>query len=230
MLKRRARASELLKSRFMAIDHELRRDQRSGPMMMEPVGGMDRVVGGFMAQGRAPACARARRFSRCWCATVASSGLPRNGKRKQMSADYCLNCIPMHLLAGIEHNFPNDYAAGSRPFRRGKLFKIGLQMKERFWEREGIYGGISWTLQDIRRSGIRRTASTGKKGVMLGGVHLRSVLRAKIRATCPRRSASNSAIRAGREDSPRLRQLHRKRRERRVAPDESHARLRGAMG
>ena len=51
-----------------------------------------------------------------------------------MQADYCLNCIPMQLLAGIENNFPPEYAGGFTAIQRGKLFKIGLQMKERFWE------------------------------------------------------------------------------------------------
>ncbi len=60
-------------------------------------------------------------------------------------ADFCLTCIPMHLLARIEHNFPPDYADALGAVPHGKLFKIGLQMKQRFWESEGIYGGISWT-------------------------------------------------------------------------------------
>ena len=66
-----------------------------------------------------------------------------------MQADYYLNCIPMQLLAGIENNFPPEYSSGFTAVQRGKLFKIGLQMKERFWERERRHGGISWTMQDI---------------------------------------------------------------------------------
>ena len=31
----------------------------------------------------------------------------RDGEMVTTSADYCLTCIPMHLLAGIDHNFPN---------------------------------------------------------------------------------------------------------------------------
>ncbi len=51
---------------------------------------------------------------------------------------------------------------------RGTLFKIGFQMKERFWEKEQIFGGISWTTQDVTQiwypcHGIHR-----QKGVVLG--------------------------------------------------------------
>jgi monoamine oxidase len=50
----------------------------------------------------------------------------------------------------------------------GKLFKIGLQMKQRFWESEGIYGGISWTLQDIMQLWYPAHGIHRQKGVMLG--------------------------------------------------------------
>ena len=92
----------------------------------------------------------------------------KDGAYVTSRADYCLNCIPMHLLAGIEHNFPADYAAGFTAIPRGKLFKIGFQMNERFWEREGIYGGISWTLQDIQQIWYPAHGIHRKKGVVLG--------------------------------------------------------------
>ena len=55
-------------------------------------------------------------------------------------------------------------------------------MKERFWEREGIYGGISWTLQDIQQIWYPAHGIHRQKGVVLGGVHLRSERRREIRA------------------------------------------------
>ena len=41
-------------------------------------------------------------------------------------------------------------------------------MKERFWEREGIYGGISWTLQDIQQIWYPAHGIHRQKGVVLG--------------------------------------------------------------
>jgi monoamine oxidase len=160
-------AHELLRSRFMYLMSFTELDDQSA-MMMEPVGGMDRIIDGFMAKiGE-----RVKTHSQVESIQTGPSGVDvryrYRGQRINAHADFCLTCIPMHLLAGIDHNFPREYSDGFTAVPRGKLFKIGLQMKERFWEREGIYGGISWTMQDIMQlwypvHGIHR-----QKGVMLG--------------------------------------------------------------
>ncbi len=158
--------SELLKSKFMLIMSFGETDDQAA-MMMEPVGGMDRVVAGFMRKvGHL-----VQLESQVQRIRVLPKGVEvtyrRNSEYVTTRADYVLNCIPMHLLAGIEHNFPADYAAGFTSVPRGKLFKIGLQMKERFWEREGIYGGISWTLQDIQQVWYPAHGIHRQKGVVL---------------------------------------------------------------
>jgi monoamine oxidase len=165
-LKKPLSPSELLKSKFMFIMSFGETDDQAA-MMMEPVGGMDRVVAGFMRKvGHL-----VQLESQVQKIQVGERGAEvtyrRNGQYVKAKADYVLNCIPMHLLAGIEHNFPKTYAAGFTAVPRGKLFKIGLQMKERFWEREGIYGGISWTLQDIQQIWYPAHGIHRKKGVVL---------------------------------------------------------------
>jgi monoamine oxidase len=165
-LKKPLSPSELLKSRFMQVMSFGETDDQAA-MMMEPVGGMDRVVAGFMRKvGHL-----VQLESQVQKIHVGDRGCEvtyrRNGQYVKAKADYVLNCIPMHLLAGIEHNFPKDYAAGFTAIPRGKLFKIGLQMKERFWEREGIYGGISWTLQDIQQIWYPAHGIHRQKGVVL---------------------------------------------------------------
>jgi monoamine oxidase len=159
--------SELLKSKFMLIMSFGETDDQAA-MMMEPVGGMDRIVAGFMRKvGHL-----VQLESQVQRIRVLDRGVEvtyrKDGEYVTSRADYCLNCIPMHLLAGIEHNFPADYAAGFTAIPRGKLFKIGFQMNERFWEREGIYGGISWTLQDIQQIWYPAHGIHRKKGVVLG--------------------------------------------------------------
>jgi monoamine oxidase len=159
--------SELMRSRFMYVMSFGESDDQSA-MMMEPVGGMDRVVAGFMA--KVGDCVRTH--SQVEAVRLTDNGVDvvyrHKGKRTLVQADYCLNCIPMQLLAGIENNFPPEYAGGFTAIQRGKLFKIGLQMKERFWEREGIYGGISWTMQDIVQLWYPAHGIHRDKGVMLG--------------------------------------------------------------
>jgi monoamine oxidase len=158
---------ELLKSQFMAIMGFGETDDQAA-MMMEPVGGMDRVPAGFLRKiGHL-----VQYHSQVQRIRVLDKGgvevtYRRDGEYTTVKADYVLNCIPMHLLAGIEHNFPKETAAGFLAVPRGKLFKIGLQMKERFWEKEGIYGGISWTTQNIQQIWYPAHGIHRKKGVVL---------------------------------------------------------------
>jgi monoamine oxidase len=165
-LKQPLDAQELLHSGFMYV-MAFGENADQSAMMMEPVGGMDRVVAGFMAKVGKHVKLRSQvesvRVNDNGVEVVYRSG----GERTQLQADYCLNCIPLHIMAGIDNNFPADYARGLGAIQRGHLFKIGLQMKERFWEREGIYGGISWTMQDIAQVWYPAHGIHRRKGVML---------------------------------------------------------------
>ncbi len=137
-------------------------------MLMEPVGGMDRIVTAFVGQLRKPVTLNAI-VERIWLKDNGVEIVYRlKGRQRVVQADYCLNSIPTHLVAGLEHNFPADYAAGLTAIPRGKLAKIGLQAKERFWEREGIYGGISWTMQDIQQIWYPAHGIHRQKGIVLG--------------------------------------------------------------
>jgi monoamine oxidase len=158
---------ELLQSKFMNLMSFGEMDDQSA-MMMEPVGGMDRVPAAFLRHVghmvRLHAQVEAIQLKERGVRVVYHT----RGARTVIDADYCLNCIPMHLMSGIEHDFPADYAAGLSAVPRGRLFKIGFQMKERFWERENIYGGISWTSQDIQQLWYPPHGIHRQKGVMLG--------------------------------------------------------------
>ena len=66
--------------------------------------------------------------------------------------------VPKSALLGVEGDVrtlpadqgggwqvgPADYSGAFTAVGRGKLLKLGLQASERFWEREQIYGGISF--------------------------------------------------------------------------------------
>jgi monoamine oxidase len=167
VLKAPLEGRELLKSQYMAIMNFGETDDQAA-MMMEPVGGMDRVPAGFLRKiGHL-----VQYHSQVQRIRVLQKGgvevtYRRDGEYTTVKADYVLNCIPMHLLAGIEHNLPKEQAAGFLAVPRGKLFKIGLQMKERFWEKEGIYGGISWTTQNIQQVWYPAHGIHRQKGVVL---------------------------------------------------------------
>jgi monoamine oxidase len=166
VLKQPLSPSELMKSRFMYIMSFGETDDQAA-MMMEPVGGMDKIVSAFMSKVGHLVQLESQ-VQKVW---LRDRGVEvnyrRNGEVVSARADYVLNCIPVQLLAGIENNFPREYVAGLTAVPRGKLFKIGLQMKERFWEKEGIYGGISWTLQDIQQIWYPAHGIHRQKGVVL---------------------------------------------------------------
>lgn len=139
-----------------------------GEPLMEAVGGMDNIVKGFVRNITSPLLLNAQVQS----IQLKSNGVDiiynRNGERKKISADYCFNCIPSHLMAGIPNNLPEDYRKGLNSLGRGYGFKLALQMKERFWEREGIYGGTTFTSQRIGEIWYPSNNIHGKKGVVLG--------------------------------------------------------------
>ena len=158
---------ELLKSTSMMAQMTFGEEADQAAMMMEPAGGMDQVVAGFLRRVEP----NLRLHAMVESVQIKESGVRviyhARGEQTVIDADYCLNCIPVQLLAGIDNNFPDDYAAALLLIPRGKMAKMGFQMKERFWEREGIYGGISWTSQDIQQVWYPSHGIHRQKGVVL---------------------------------------------------------------
>ena len=130
--------SRLIGSTFTANEGE------TGPMLMQPVGGMDMVVQGFTRKLGDKVIYGAPVVG----VQVKEDGVEvaydHGGSRHSIAADYCFNCIPAHLMTGIPNNYPQDYLASMRSIRRGEAYKSAFQAKTRFWEDEDIYGGISW--------------------------------------------------------------------------------------
>jgi monoamine oxidase len=140
----------------------------TGPVLLQPVGGMDRIIAGFTRQLDSKISYNAAVTS----VQLKDNGVDvvyeQKGRRHLIQADYCFNCIPAHLMTGIEHNFPADYVRAMKTVRRGEAYKAAFQAKERFWEAEGIYGGISWTNQPIRQIWYPPHGIFKQKGVILG--------------------------------------------------------------
>lgn len=196
--------SELMKSRFMYLMAFGETHEQSA-MLMEPVGGMDRIVAGFMKKIGHLVELNSQVQSIELQAQGVAITYRRDGRIHSASADFCLNCIPMHLLAGIRHNFPSDYASGFTAIPRGKLFKIGFQTKERFWESEGIYGGISWTMQDIQQIWYPSHGIHRRKGVILGAYTFDSDAAERFARLAPA-ERFDLAIRQGEKIHPNYRQ------------------------
>jgi len=167
---------ELLKSSY--VNRLLNANEgETGPILFQPVGGMDKIITGFVKT-------MPERVYYNAIVTAVELGddsvniaYRYKGMENSIKADYCLNCIPTHLMSGITHNFPREYTDAMLYVRRGEAYKSAYQAKERFWEKEDIYGGISWVNQPIRQIWYPPHGMFKEKGVILssydfgGGMH-----------------------------------------------------------
>jgi len=160
--------NEILKSDFWRYRMHFGDGEDQAPPLLQAKGGMDNIPKAFIRNITSPMLTNAQvksiRLKEDGVAVV----YQHDGQHKEIQADYCLNCIPKHLLVGIDNNVPDEYLTALKSIGRGKLYKIGIQMSERFWERESIYGGISWTSQEIEQLWYPPHNVHGQKGVMLG--------------------------------------------------------------
>ena len=137
--------------------------------MLQPVGGMDRIVDAFMREvGDAVERRAAVQEIRLRETGVEVAYAGARGELRAVHADYCLNNMPAHLVVGLRHNLPARYVRALSAPGRGSLFKLAFQAKHRFWEDEQIYGGISWTSQDITQIWYPPHGIHGRSGVILG--------------------------------------------------------------
>ncbi|MEX0737846.1 MAG: FAD-dependent oxidoreductase [Pseudohongiella sp.] len=145
----------------------LENEGETAPMLMQPTGGMDNIIKGFTRQ------LDGKIEYHAMVAGVYDHGnmvhvlYDKDGERHRLEADYVFNCIPAHLMVGIDANFPEEYRTAMKQIRRGEAFKGAFQMKQRFWEDEEIYGGITWTNQPIRQIWYPFHGLLKQKGVML---------------------------------------------------------------
>ena len=155
-------------SSFWTFGSTLTENPDWGEPLMEVKGGMDGIVKGFVRNIKSPIVINAQ----VQAIELQSDGVDvvynHEGQRKMYSADYVFNSIPTHFMPGIPNNLPDEYRAGLAALKPGNFFKIGLQMKERFWEDEGIYGGATMTNQAISEIWYPSHDIHSQKGVVLG--------------------------------------------------------------
>lgn len=142
--------------------------------VLQPVGGMDMITRALAAQlpGRIQTDSQViaiRTSDRKVEVTYR-----KDGATHTVSGDYCLDSIPGQLLSGVDNNFSNGFRKLLAKRPRGTISKVALQMGERFWEKEGVYGGISWTDRDIGQIQYPSHGYGQRKGILIGGYYLAS--------------------------------------------------------
>ena len=140
------------------------------PTMLQPVGGMDQIARAFERLIRSDirygavvsAIRRVGAGVRIEYRSAGSSTL------SAIDADYCICTIPLPVLAEIETDLSPDHKLAVIGTRYLKAVKLAFQSDRRFWEEDQIYGGTSWTSQDITQIWYPSTGFHGRKGVVLG--------------------------------------------------------------
>ena len=140
--------SSLLSAKFWNSDAmEESFDQQ--PVMLQPVGGMDRIpaafekhVGHLVERG-----AQVTKIEQTDAGITVT--YQHKGKAKQASADYCICALPLIIVRGIDADFAPDVAAAIKTPDYSSVGKLTWESR-RFWEQDfHIYGGLSPTRSEI---------------------------------------------------------------------------------
>jgi monoamine oxidase len=145
-------------------------DWSSQPTMMQVAGGMDRLPAALAARlgnriTYGAAVREIRQGERGVWAIYADAG----GRPQRVDADYCVSTIPLPVLTDIQKDLSAPVRAAIAAARYDGAGKIGMQFKRRFWETDDeIYGGRSWTDQEVGQIIYPSHGFTTNKGVLVG--------------------------------------------------------------
>lgn len=166
---------ELISETFWQLRQDYGQGLDQQPTMLQPVGGMDRIGRAFEQQLAADIVYEAVVGEiRKTANGVRIVYQDRFGAMSGIDADYCLCTIPATVLRNIANDFSAAHLSAISNFQYSSAGKIAFQSR-RFWEQDhNIYGGISWTTQDITQiwypnQGFGRDAGVIVGAYMFGG-------------------------------------------------------------
>lgn len=140
------------------------------PTMLQPVGGMDAIPRAFvqrvghLIQYRA-VVTQIRKTERGVRIVYRPAG---DGAERSVEGAYCICTIPAPVLVDIDSDLAPAYKQTLASMRYSRAAKLGFQAR-RFWEVEQfIYGGISWTDEDINQIWYPTAGIHRDQGVLLG--------------------------------------------------------------
>ena len=139
--------------------------------MFQPVGGMDQFPKGFQRK-----LGDVIQFdSEVMSIRQSDTGVTvaykntKTGATRQVTADYCVSCIPLAVLSGMDVNLSPTTMAAVKATQYSPNAKMGLQMKRRFWEEDDrIFGGHLYSNLPFGQFSYPSGGLFGNKGVLLG--------------------------------------------------------------
>jgi len=167
--------ADLVKSDFW--DHRVMQSEEYEwqPTLFQPVHGMDHIWKGFLKK-----VGTLITYNR---EVIGVHNDHENGKVKirhrhsgsggtgeTVTADWCISTIPLPILASIkDNNFSKEFSDAVGAVNFAATCKVGWQTETRFWETQNqIYGGISYTNQNMTQMWYPSYDYFGKKGILTG--------------------------------------------------------------
>ena len=161
--------SELVNEAFFQSRIDFFEGLNQQPTMLQPVGGMDRITVAFAAAVEPDVIYEAEVTEIRKTADGATIGYrDRFGTLQSLESDWCICTIPTPVLRDIPNDFSNNHATAIAAFNYTEATKIAFQSR-RFWEEDhNIYGGISWTNQDITQIWYPSSGFGRPQGILVG--------------------------------------------------------------
>jgi len=159
---------ELLDAGFWRSQAEFSESINQQPMMLQPVGGMDNIARAFEARVADDIVFGAVVSDITKTATGVTVTYTENGLSRVIESDYCVCTIPASVLSSISSNISDAHQQAISGFVYTRANKVAFQSR-RFWEQDHhIYGGISWTDQDITQIWYPSHGLGSQQGVLVG--------------------------------------------------------------
>jgi monoamine oxidase len=139
--------------------------------MFQPVGGMDQFPKGFQRK-LGDTITHGAEIVSIRQGTSDVKVAYRNvktGAMTEVTADYCVSCLPLTILRGLDVNLSPETMAAVKATPYSPSAKMGLQMKRRFWEEDDkIFGGHLYSNLPLGTLSYPSWGYWGDKGVLLG--------------------------------------------------------------
>ena len=92
----------------------------------------------------------------------------RGGISYEIESDYCICTIPATVLKDIQNDFSSEHQNEISSFQYSNAPKLAFQSR-RFWEQDNsIFGGISYTNQDITQIWYPNNGFGSQQGIIVG--------------------------------------------------------------
>ncbi len=164
--------AELLSSDFWDYKLHFGEGYTQAATMLQPVGGMDKIVKAFERQvgdlieygAEVSELRKTAEGVRIVYSTAA-------GEATALEADYAICTFPLPVLAQISADFSPEMQAAIEESKGiyANAVKVAFQPKRRFWEEDAnIYGGISWTERDITQIWYPSHGFQSDTGILVG--------------------------------------------------------------